>query len=498
MMGKIFAGAERVLAWLGPETADGQVAVQTLWRLAEDRNLHSAIDPQDLSRPSISENEGVKLYTWFYECQWWARIWTVQEFVAAKELIFIYGAFSITRMSMLTFALNLLHHQSFCCPGFANLEDIFFKTSAIAHEIEYLEMIRSKLLIPSLAKLLAKFRGRRATKPEDKVFGLVGLVEGFDELIVVYGLSVAEAYEQCTSTIIRTSHSLDILTQVILPCEALLDSSPNHQLPVPSWVPNWAELIDNYMFGYYSFRSFNLSLYSASGKKACDFIESRYGLLQIEGAIWDNISSVGEALGTGIYGDTAALFRSWHRLAETTLPLQDYISSGTLYNAFWRTLCMDYSQTSDRRFERSKENRRAIYDLWWQSFVQKPVVQQSDTCDSEVGKEIKLDTQPHMVSKEVQEFGASVGVGGWDRRFFISEKGYIGLAPYNAAPVDKIAVLFGGKVPYILRRNEPGSLGSSDATWTFLGDSYVHGIMDGEVIESLERGEVMKELITLK
>jgi hypothetical protein len=96
---------------------------------------------------------------------------------------------------MLTFALNLLHHQSFCCPGFANLEDIFFKTSAIAHEIEYLEMIQSKLLIPSLAKLLAKFRGRRATKPEDKVFGLVGLVEGFDELIVVYGLSVAEAYE---------------------------------------------------------------------------------------------------------------------------------------------------------------------------------------------------------------------------------------------------------------------------------------------------------------
>jgi hypothetical protein len=40
MMKKIFAGAKRVLAWLGPETADGQVAVQTLLRLAGDPNLH--------------------------------------------------------------------------------------------------------------------------------------------------------------------------------------------------------------------------------------------------------------------------------------------------------------------------------------------------------------------------------------------------------------------------------------------------------------------------
>ena len=238
-------------------------------------------------------------------------------------------------------------------------------------------------------------------------------------------------------------------------------------------------------------RLINLILYSASGNKACDPIESRDGLLQIEGVTWDSISSVGEA-GTATYPTLAAIFRSWYRLAETTLPLQDYISSGTLDNAFWRTLCMDYAQTSDKRTERSKENRLAAYDRWWQLL-------KIHTCDSEVGM-ARNGTFILNISKSkgVLDFDFCVMTSTWNRRFFISEKGYIGLAPSNAAPGDKIAVLFGGKVPYVLRRNEPASSGTSDTTWTFLGDSYVHGIMDGEVIESLERGEVMKELITLK
>jgi hypothetical protein len=441
---------------------------------------------------SISENEEVKLYTWFHECQWWARIWTVQEFVAAKELIFIYGAFSITRMSMHTFALNLLHHQSFCCHDFANLEALFYKASAIAYEIELIEMIRSRELIPSFAELLAKFRGRQATEPEDKVFGLVGLVEDFDELIVEYGLSVAKAYERCTSTIIETSKSLDILSQVVLPREALIGSTPNHQLPVPSWVPNWAELIHPLTVVHHLNRSVALYLYSASGKKTCDFIESHDGLLQIEGVTWDSISSVGEVLDTDFYSINASIFISWYRLAETALPSQDYISSGTLDDAFWRTLCADYSLTSIRTTERLKKNHRAAYNRWWQLQLK------IDTYGSAVGTEMTLESYLDNSPKEVLEFDGSVMTATCNRRFFISEKGYIGLAASNAAPGDKIAVLFGGKVPYILRRNEHESSEASETTWTFLGDSYVHGIMDGEVIESLERGEVTKELITLK
>jgi hypothetical protein len=501
MMRKIFAGAKRVLAWLGPETVDGQVAVQTLRRVAEDPNLHLKIDdPRDLSRPSINENDGIKLYTWFHECHWWNRIWTVQEFVAAKELIFICGGISIMSTSVCEFALNFLQHRNSCCPNLDHVNSILPKITAISYEIELIEFIRSEEFKLSFAQLLAQFRGRQATKPEDKVFGLFGLAEesdDFHETIVAYGLSAAEAYERCTTTILATSHSLDILSQSVLPCEASLEPSANHQLPLPSWVPNWAALIHTYTLRYHLNRSLGLYLYSASGQKTCDYLGGHDGLLQIKGITWDSISLVGEALlGTVIYRANAAIFRSWHSLAETTLPLQNYITSGTLENAFSRTLCIDYSVMPDRSLGRSNECHRPTFNLWWQQQQQQqPMIVLND---SEDGKTAKVGTHSLNLSKEVLGFDTSVLTGTYNRRFFISEKGYIGLAPSNAAPGDKIAVLFGGKVPYILRRNEPASTGTSGTTWTFLGDSYVHGIMDGEVIESLERGEVMEELITLK
>jgi hypothetical protein len=98
--------------------------------------------------------------------------------------------------------------------------------------------------------------------------------------------------------------------------------------------------------------------------------------------------------------------------------------------------------------------------------------------------------------EEVAAFDNDVSTNTCCKRFFISEKGYMGMAPTMAEPGDRIAVLFGGTVPYILRKTEADVAGN---TWTFVGDSYVHGIMDGgEVIEKLEKGEVESEIITLK
>lgn len=64
-----------------------------------------------------------------------------------------------------------------------------------------------------------------------------------------------------------------------------------------------------------------------------------------------------------------------------------------------------------------------------------------------------------------------------NRRFFVSAGGRLGLAPSIADEGDHVVVCPGGKVPYILRRTEDGN-------YILLGDSYVHGIMDGEAIRT--------------
>jgi hypothetical protein len=74
--------------------------------------------------------------------------------------------------------------------------------------------------------------------------------------------------------------------------------------------------------------------------------------------------------------------------------------------------------------------------------------------------------------------------------FFITKTGYLGLGPPNILPGDEVWVLFGGRVPFILKRRGGGtqeSMGTSTTHEYFLvGDTYVCGIIEGEAVEHLE------------
>ncbi|KAI1263428.1 heterokaryon incompatibility protein-domain-containing protein [Xylariaceae sp. FL1019] len=62
-------------------------------------------------------------------------------------------------------------------------------------------------------------------------------------------------------------------------------------------------------------------------------------------------------------------------------------------------------------------------------------------------------------------------------RPFITRKGYIGLGPPTAQPGDRLCVFFGSHIPHILRHlNETGD------KYTFVGDAYSYGLMDGEAL----------------
>lgn len=66
------------------------------------------------------------------------------------------------------------------------------------------------------------------------------------------------------------------------------------------------------------------------------------------------------------------------------------------------------------------------------------------------------------------------------RRLFITSSGHLGLGPASMMSGDIVAVLFGGKVPFVLRRVE-------DDQWKLVGECYVDGFMQGEALTT--RGE---------
>jgi hypothetical protein len=62
------------------------------------------------------------------------------------------------------------------------------------------------------------------------------------------------------------------------------------------------------------------------------------------------------------------------------------------------------------------------------------------------------------------------------RRVFITSQGRIGAGPDHMEPNDVVVILFGGKVPCILRPLEHGQ-------WRFIGLCYIHGLMKGEALQ---------------
>jgi hypothetical protein len=97
----------------------------------------------------------------------------------------------------------------------------------------------------------------------------------------------------------------------------------------------------------------------------------------------------------------------------------------------------------------------------------------SDTLPSGIASSERLS---EVTAAETHAFGNFVFAATAGRKLFISkEEGWLGLAPMQAEVGDRIALLEGGDVPYILRQK----LGEENE-WEIIGDAYVHGIMDGE------------------
>lgn len=84
----------------------------------------------------------------------------------------------------------------------------------------------------------------------------------------------------------------------------------------------------------------------------------------------------------------------------------------------------------------------------------------------------------------------------WERlgngRFFVTARGYVGIAPDGARLGDRIAIVQGGAVPFVLR---PGKHQGFTSVFALVGEAYMHGIMYGE---ALGFADVKTESIYLK
>ena len=93
-------------------------------------------------------------------------------------------------------------------------------------------------------------------------------------------------------------------------------------------------------------------------------------------------------------------------------------------------------------------------------------------------------------SKHIEEQWSRSANGASKNRIFAkTEKSYYVLGPKVTKPGDVVCVLFGGKLPFCLR-----PLGDR---YLLVGECYVHGLMNGEAMEMMDRQELAEEVFEI-
>ena len=91
-----------------------------------------------------------------------------------------------------------------------------------------------------------------------------------------------------------------------------------------------------------------------------------------------------------------------------------------------------------------------------------------------------------------QQFEMEIGFTLLERRFITTKKGYYGIAPSTVREGDSCCVLFGAKTPFIIR-----DVAGSPGQYELIGESYVHGVVHGEIVEMCLDGLLQEEDIIL-
>lgn len=141
---------------------------------------------------------------------------------------------------------------------------------------------------------------------------------------------------------------------------------------------------------------------------------------------------------------------------------EEYPSSGTAYDAFWRTLIANRDGAGNPP---PPSVGKTHFAPWFRA------------CLGGFTEFMTAKFKEHSAHgpRPIDAFNEWVNRASVGSRIFRTNSGYIGTAPTYAMPGDVVCVLYGGQTPFILRRKAE--------RYQFIGECYVHGIMEGEALD---------------
>ena len=499
LMSTIFGIAQSVIAWLGPE-ADGsdqamewldEIGKEVFWDFVE-RALDAKGQATKLQKASLewfpvlyhleaSAQLPPKALTCLFERPYWSRIWILQEIAVAESVVLVCGRRRSTWDRVEPVYILLTQYQWYYQANKGQQGASLFDVPNYPKQM----MSATCALIPrSHDRWLSDVVGSvyrdswvffQASDPRDKVFALLGLATDAENvgLRADYSMSCEVVYYQLTIYLISCL-GLNLLSYC-----AYFDP----MLGLPSWVPNWNMPFLSRLWGG------KTALFSVAPRSRPTPSVLELVVLQVRGVRIDSVRAIG-ITGVNLVEDARPFLHSFSELVEL---------SGNCYTtkdkseAVWRTPIAD-RECSALETRRATEKSLAS----WMELTE--TSNHDKTEEDKIPKILEDSTSAESANEELDGIESSkvnqippypeVDEGGFVysyanilydtaflRRGFVSSKGYLGLGPQYTREGDIMVIIFGADMPYILRKLENGQ-------YMLIGEAYVHGIMDGEFMQT--------------
>jgi hypothetical protein len=466
----IYQLASTVVVYLGEKGRGCDAAMDALETGAQDETLHW--DPSHEKHISVdgmdANSKDLQNYIInFFAAPWWARVWTVQEYCLAQRVDFQYGTRTISTEVVQRCLDNNLKHLTTCCEAFKEFRKAADGTIdslsvfGVLRRLQTLTPYSKRKGTPFLV-VVSDFRLRSCFDPRDKIYGILGLLNpGFRNHIQPdYTRPVKDLYLDVTLLAIEATESLSIL--------GLKYGERTQHLNLPSFVPDWTAHVSEDWYPALQNRWKQTEEYDASKGSAVDLQRSAPGEYEVTTS--------------GVYIDkvkTKVMLDDWKpmlRVCREAANIDNDVSSpyADKATAFWHTMCAGSSwdgPPNEIGFRRVEQKDFSRYQQWL--------------------KYIESESPQEMDNNDVFEFQVTFNMAIAVRRFVVTEKGYMGWVPVEVEVGDAVVLLNGGKVPYILgplgeqkagdeEGNNAAKEPSGKQKYEFIGDAYIHGVMDGE------------------
>jgi hypothetical protein len=454
LMGEIYSSIFMVVIWLGEATPESAIAIKHL-------DTHIYVRDGELE-VNLAHTFKDPAYTAAWEAvghdllmrPWWRRIWTIQEVALTIRARVLCGQ---DMMMFQKLAIGTEYAFKNELRIFQGNEDGSTNLWSVTYRQGY-RMRRAKGEILRLQELLMNSIPCFATDPRDMIFSLLGLatdVEDAEELSPDYSrsMSVEQVYTNVVKFQVRKYKCLDIIC---------LSRHPKHHDNLPSWVPDFFNLKENntHPLADFSKAAFEERyVYRASGYSILDSDVFGGGdnILQVLGIFVDKIAYIGvECLREYPVEHLA----SWSKLVLQHLG-PNYISGCSVWEAINRTITADKARSGHRAIKGQRG---------FEAF----------TDDMEIPDTFRPDMKDPNERQELWQADSlqAMALRASHRRLIITVNGYIGLGPVCARKDDLVTIVLGCNLPVILREKKD--------QWHFVGESFVCGIMDGEILQSVD------------